>query len=507
MKYDYSVYKNGKAYISIDGSEADVIRLVEYLKHWEVATDHWGKSKMSAGDGIQYDYFILVINAGSNSNPSAEKVTELMEQFRDEGNHNTELKTTGLPISESTLEELYYDTSGYYAYVLLNCEESALDHAVEALDRRDISTSRKGESYRAASNGIKYQWYLRLYKKGSTQDDKPEKGDVYSALKIVESDASVAGRLAKFLDSHSKEPTEELFRWAVEQESQVEKLTIELGASKEKIEELKREIKKLHGAHIEERNELRTKLREVTIQEQKYRQYHSKLQSTAEKRNIEIARLEQEIRALRDQRLGKTSEPSREQKSLLESRDKKIKSLEASLLEQEQQHRKFEEDLFKDLDESIKKSDEERSKIERMLVDLENSNAILSEENAQLASARNHANTYRSGGMGVDEESMNAMLSLMLPNLKFVDRGSLSFMLHEVHDLSKPIEILTKIHYSPQNINRRTKVEGKLGWYETKFNTGTGREAGRVYFKHQGGGCEVVVSEKSLQGEDIKKLP
>lgn len=58
-----------------------------------------------------------------------------------------------------------------------------------------------------------------------------------SLSKIVDSDTSAAGRLAKFLGSHSKEPTEELFKWAVERENLVKNLTIETGALKETLEE------------------------------------------------------------------------------------------------------------------------------------------------------------------------------------------------------------------------------------------------------------------------------
>lgn len=60
--------------------------------------------------------------------------------------------------------EYYYDDSGINTYVLLNCSEESFSQIREKLAADDIQFRRYGLCYRPASNGLQYQWYVRIDK-------------------------------------------------------------------------------------------------------------------------------------------------------------------------------------------------------------------------------------------------------------------------------------------------------------------------------------------------------
>jgi len=56
----------------------------------------------------------------------------------------------------------FYDDAGYYAYVLLNASEDQFKSIQQVLRSNGLRVLLAGKSYRAASNGVQYQWYIRV---------------------------------------------------------------------------------------------------------------------------------------------------------------------------------------------------------------------------------------------------------------------------------------------------------------------------------------------------------
>lgn len=60
----------------------------------------------------------------------------------------------------------FYDDTGYYSYILLNVPEAQFKQIQQVLRERGLRVPLAGKSYRPASNGIQYQWYIRVLDEG-----------------------------------------------------------------------------------------------------------------------------------------------------------------------------------------------------------------------------------------------------------------------------------------------------------------------------------------------------
>lgn len=78
------------------------------------------------------------------------------------------------------LPPFYYDYHGYYPYVMLNGDAATRQKVVEELQDAGLSCSRVGRSRRPASNGIKYDWFIRVFDPSTRQ--KPDKAKVEKIL-------------------------------------------------------------------------------------------------------------------------------------------------------------------------------------------------------------------------------------------------------------------------------------------------------------------------------------
>lgn len=81
----------------------------------------------------------------------------------------------GLALPEKNkMITLYYDGAGYYAYVLLRSSNKQspvsseeVENVKKVLRENGISTILSGRSFRPASNGQQYEWYIRVTEKGN----------------------------------------------------------------------------------------------------------------------------------------------------------------------------------------------------------------------------------------------------------------------------------------------------------------------------------------------------
>ena len=61
------------------------------------------------------------------------------------------------------LPPFYYDPDGYYAYVMLKGDEEFLQKVLAVLKKNGVDCPRYGKSMRRASNGIQYDWFIRVF--------------------------------------------------------------------------------------------------------------------------------------------------------------------------------------------------------------------------------------------------------------------------------------------------------------------------------------------------------
>ena len=117
-------------------------------------------------------------------------IPEIQKIFdSDEKDYNRELAQKILTRTEVLLAtdiETYYDDDGYYAYVLLNkrsgeIEKSDIETVVAKLNTIGVIKILSGRSYRPASDGKQYQWYVRV---SDQQGEKPSRQKVENLLNI-----------------------------------------------------------------------------------------------------------------------------------------------------------------------------------------------------------------------------------------------------------------------------------------------------------------------------------
>jgi len=65
-------------------------------------------------------------------------------------------------ISNQQKLDFYYDDTGFYSYIMLNCTDLQLTRVIDSLNKSGIKTLHKGNSFRPASNNRQYQWFVRV---------------------------------------------------------------------------------------------------------------------------------------------------------------------------------------------------------------------------------------------------------------------------------------------------------------------------------------------------------
>lgn len=79
----------------------------------------------------------------------------------------------GVPLlASSSLDEYYYDDSGHYAYVLLNCSQEMFEEIQTKLSVSGLQCPHAGPCFRPAGNQRQYQWFIRVRDDGEVQDNE-----------------------------------------------------------------------------------------------------------------------------------------------------------------------------------------------------------------------------------------------------------------------------------------------------------------------------------------------
>lgn len=80
----------------------------------------------------------------------------------------------------------FYDDTGYYSYILLNVPEARFKQIQQALRERGLRVPLAGKSYRPASNGIQYQWYIRVVDESGRHPARQRIEEIFALFEAAE---------------------------------------------------------------------------------------------------------------------------------------------------------------------------------------------------------------------------------------------------------------------------------------------------------------------------------
>ena len=452
-----------------------------------------------------------------------------------------------LPVSQ-----WFYDNESYYNYVLVNCSEDVFHDIVSALENADIDVLKAASSFRPASNGYKYDWYIRIggdpsyydilpivegvllsdSKRTSQKHTEARPTTTNLQLKIsqlqgqvkqkdqeisqLSNDLVQAKKLVLFLRAQlqstqnnldeSRRQIEELNRQVVtftspselkkireRYKSRLNKKAEQLKSAQDELVRREAEIEKLNNAII---NSYKPEDIEVLRS-----QYDHRLQEKDEQiqaMQIEIQKSGGEIERLNNwiQRLFKPEEVERLKKQY-----------EQALKEKDDQISKSREELQQFLDQ-FEIREEEITEREQMIRDLKNQIAMLEQEKQDLEMEKEVISSESDGTNGEKDIGLifNSIVKALLPDIKFM-KGSLRYLWNELPD-----DVIIDVLSSLQSLDTLTakRVGGADSWRE--YYRKNNKYPWRLYFRkcNQKKKCEdgkkylVLISEKNLQKRDIK---
>lgn len=105
----------------------------------------------------------------------------------------------------------FYDDAGYYSYVLLTASKSQFEEVQQILRENGIQVLLAGRSYRPASNGVQYQWYIRVSDESGRHPTRERINGIFATIEVPETDL-------KQLEEKVKAQEEEIRRLKAELE-------------------------------------------------------------------------------------------------------------------------------------------------------------------------------------------------------------------------------------------------------------------------------------------------
>jgi hypothetical protein len=369
-----------------------------------------------------------------------------------------------------------YDDSGYYAYVLLTAEPDLRDRVADTLKKNRLCHY-WGTSYRPASNGLRYQWFIRIATTPSRERDRKALRD--GVIRLL---ADVIG--ASLAPPPATLPVEPP---AVDPPMRVRELERQLGETREEIERHKHEIASLRAQH--------------TAQEETISRLNHQLLIARTDRDQVAARLE-ELTAELAKEKGKGANDSlavlektlNDFRGQLTQKDNEIQELEGAWFEADALRQRAESQTLA-LQERLQLAETERDELRKTTHEPGHGDGA---GIAKIADRKVQKETY--------EERINVIISCVLRNIRFL-RGSVDVLFKEFRDPTPALRKLAHLVYSPDLLGRVDKVEQAPRWRECHCSTGS-TDDGRLYFlsSTKGLGHYVLISHKQSQKGDYRFL-
>ncbi|MER3544348.1 MAG: hypothetical protein C4311_07015 [Chloroflexota bacterium] len=131
----------------------------------------------------------------------------------------------------------FYDDAGYYSYILLNASQEQFKQIQQTLRESGLRVLLAGRSYRPASNGVQYQWYIRVsYKSGK----HPARNKIEEISAFLEAAGEKRGPGIK--EPEIKDKTAELEKELEKQKGISERLAKRLGEIRVAYERVQQEL-------------------------------------------------------------------------------------------------------------------------------------------------------------------------------------------------------------------------------------------------------------------------
>jgi len=355
--------------------------------------------------------------------------------------------------------DLYYDGEGFYAYVL--ARRSPVPFGVRDaqqltadLEGEGIEVVKSGQSFQPASDGVQYDWYLRVQVQGR---QKPANQAIDRVLAMYNSAGGVRNA-----------------------EQRVHFLEHELATASAEKAEVRRELElalQTRDTARRERESLRQRLAEVTAQFDEERR-------RAAQAHVDINVLLLELRSARES----------EQRG--EASDQIVAQLQARIEEQQGVIEREQQRAFHDLKAYAAELEEEKRQR-----DIEREEA----ENTIEQLRATHADRRRGSNDTATKNRLRRTVEALLPRMRF--HGPSFDILHK--ELADPFPVLEMIGelQSRGTLPNDRKMEGAPPWRRVHFRTGT-NDDGRLYFARDAAEekLHVVISRKDQQKEDVQYL-
>jgi predicted nucleic acid-binding Zn-ribbon protein len=360
--------------------------------------------------------------------------------------------------------EWFYDDTGYYSYVLLNATEAQYVKVQQVLRSKGLQVLQVGRSFRPASNGCQYQWYIRV----ADEDGKHPSPERITGIFAAFETTSVSR--AEF-DTHLDE--------VKSQKEEIRRLRTVLSvvknryqAAKGRLEYVLQQYRKLQNSYGETQRELQEYRERVDLLESQLREIR---EAGLEPEDIDKIRREYEWIVQDRQRLAeKLAEKERELVSWINN-----------------------------FDPEIQKREQEVATLKNQIANLQKQIMELSEKNDWLANQVDKVSTAKESkrkGKSV-KDLYCRIIEVLLPNVRLL-RGSFDTLWHEVPDLIKAAQELFELSQGQLKGKRVETTRGANGWLERHFQGDW-----RLYYRRcEGKYYQVLISDKKSQKEDIDWL-
>lgn len=225
----------------------------------------------------------------------------------------------------------FYDDREYYNYVLLNASEEVYTKVQQALRANKVRVLKAAASFRPASNGIQYKWYIRIEGENYKSPTQIQIGSIVESV-ITPETKVVAGESSTILQAKINSLN-----------SDIKKLQNEIAQKNKEIENTKRlhalEIKSLQSSLVNAKSELDNNIQAVSELRQQIKdtfnlddvtslenQYKSQVKDI----ELQLQNAKQELKDYIDNFQGELNRRDVEIATLTKERDSYINELQSS---------------------------------------------------------------------------------------------------------------------------------------------------------------------------------
>jgi hypothetical protein len=372
--------------------------------------------------------------------------------------------------------EWYYDDSGYYAYILIKGDAQDAQYISDKLQSTNIKSIKIGKSFRPASNGIQYDWYIRVYELSGNGSRTPSRETVND-----------------FLIKNFGQPKriEDILQY------EIDELKKQLEHTRDEINLSRAQISKLQVENYLKEEELRKIIKDYESFKETAINGLRLIEAEKDSRLKQIQLLNDQISNLNKQNLAKND--LNEKIACLTSELSQEKDNYSRLIDKARNLENRFQDIQEKLNEAINRKENAEFEKQYLLEQLEDKESTIKSLEAKY---RN----YEKANGRKDEEGFATTLRALLRNIQLT-KASISFIYNEIENPEGVLRFLEMLNNKPSEI-RSERVESANAWREIHFNLGKNGNAGRFYYAKAQKDRKyiVIVSDKKLQKADIRRM-